>query len=213
MTQMRFRCRALRRSGATDVRVIAAASEGAARERLLAAGLEPLSIEAVGPSLFAGLGDLRLPRWRPGMSPPARPMMIAAALFASIPFTVAAGAWTLAAMAGGKAGRIAVSVAPTGRADLPYMSHAARADFAASLSRRPLGDVVLHLSAALPQNASLASMTRDRAGQIAITIDTPDPDQLRLAIADDRLLASLAEIGQSRTENGAIRVTLHGVLR
>lgn len=213
MTLARFRCRALRRSGVTEVRVIQAASEEAARERLLAAGLEPLSIEAMGPSLFDGLGGLRLPDWRPSITMPAGAGIVAICLLASIPLTVALGAWSLAALANGKIARLETAAAGSGRADQPYLSQAARQHFAVALSRPTISDIARRLAAVSPQNASLAFMSGDGKGRLTIGIDTPDPDRLRLAIVTDPLLASLSETAQTRTNDGAIRVTLQGMPR
>lgn len=213
MTLARYRCRALRRSGVTEVRVIQAASEAAARERLLAAGLEPLSIEAMGPSLFDGIGGLRLPGWRPSITAPPTAAIVAICLFASLPLTVALGAWSLVALANGKIARLETGAAGSGRADQPYLSQAPRQHFAAALSRPTVSDIARRLAAVLPQNASLAFMSADGQGRLTIGIDTPDPDRLRLAIATDALLASLSETAQTRTDEGAIRVTLQGLPR
>ena len=220
MTLVRFRCHALRRSGATEVRVIQAASEVLARERLLAAGLEPVRIEPMGPSLLDGVRDWRIPRWRLwraipvlGLEIPRRPATIALCLLASIPLLVAIGAWSLAAVAGGEARQLEAASTPTGRTDQPYLSSIARRELAAALSRPTIGDIVRRLSAVLPQNASLVRAASDTKGILTIEIDTPDPDRLRLAISGDPLLGTLSEAGQKRTEDGAIRVSLRGTPR
>lgn len=217
MTSSRFRCQALRRSGATEVRVIQAASADEARERLLAAGLEPVSIEEIGPSLFDGLRggvdiDWRLPRWRPRLSLPTRPGMIAACLLAAIPFITAIGAWMLAITTAHDVEQLQLGSSASAYAGKPYLSPATRRDLASAMSRPTIGGLIQRLSAAIPQSASIASVMTDAKGQLTIAVETPDPDRLRLAIAADPLLARLAETGQSRTDDGAMRVTLRGAV-
>ncbi|WP_347271422.1 hypothetical protein, partial [Rhizorhabdus histidinilytica] len=53
----RYRCVLLRRSGASEIRIVRAEDAAAARARLAAAGLDPVSVEPIGPSLLDRLGD------------------------------------------------------------------------------------------------------------------------------------------------------------
>jgi len=211
MTTPRFRCTALRRSGATEVRIVQAVSADAARERLIAAGLEPDSIEALGPSLIDGLSgrDWKLRHYLPTFSMPRRPAMLAIGLLASMPFTVAVGSWSLATLAATQNERLA-NASASSRIGRPFLSDSARRDLAGRMSRRTVSEIAARLFAVLPQNASINGVSSDADGRLKIEIDTPDPDRLRIALAVDPLLTTLSEEGQLRTDDGAIRVTLRG---
>lgn len=209
MSAGRFRCRALRRSGATEVRVVLAENEEAARDRLVAAGLEPISIEPIGPSLFSGMGGWRLPQWRlPRIATPRGPALIAIALLLSIPFTVAAGAWWQAreAMVQNQALQFRYG-RDSGKA---VLSQAERERLASDLSRRTIGDLVVRLAAVLPSDAMIHAAKDDGDYGLKIEIDASDPDRLRAALAADPLFAHLRETAQDRTESGTMRVTLEG---
>ncbi|ARR54207.1 hypothetical protein HY78_12540 [Rhizorhabdus wittichii DC-6] len=75
---IRYRCVLLRRSGASEIRIVRAEDAAAACARLAAAGLDPVSVEPIGPSLLDRLGDRiarggwRLPRWRRRCRPASR---------------------------------------------------------------------------------------------------------------------------------------------
>ncbi len=221
----RFRCVMLRRSGATEIRIVRAESIEAARAACEAAGLNPVSIDPIGPSLFDSLGETlalrewRLPRWRPtlpaGIALPSHPTLIAVALIlATVPITTALGAWSLTALNRWQANRVATAQAP---------AIAAYARVAAVESVRPRATAIMvaptitamvaRLRAALPEEAGLAGLSRDEGGALTIEVETPDPDRLRSALAADPLLATLRNSGQTMTDGGTIMVILQGQAR
>lgn len=209
MTSPRFRCRAIRRSGASEVRIVQAESEEAARARLIAAGLEPVSVEPIGPSLFAGISGWRLPAWRiPNLDVPRGPLLIALCLLLSIPVIVAAGAWWQASRAMAQNQTLQNRYGNDSQG--PMLSLAAREALAGDLSRPTVGDLVVRLAAALPADATIYAAGDDGEHGLKLEIDASDPDQLRAALAADPLFAKLLETGQDRTESGTIRVTLEG---
>ncbi len=210
----RFRCRTQRRSGATEIRVIAATSEEAARARLIAAGLEPVEIEPMAASLFDGLRarlatGVSLPDWDvPAIALPRGPHLIAAWLLLSIPVSVAIGSWLQVAMATAESDRLQARYRR--EADGPMLSMAARDDLARALSKPTIGNVVVRLAATLPADASVYAIGDDDQRGLRIEIDTSDPDRLREALKVDPMIGRLREIGQVRTEQGMIRITLQG---
>jgi hypothetical protein len=220
----RFRCVALRRSGVTEIRIVHAADEAAARARLIAAGLDPVSVEAIGPSLFdmiwARLGagrEIALPAWRPrlpALDVPRRAWRIAGLALASIPVSVAILSWGLVLVADLQAGRIATREAGAiARARTQMLGEAARAVVAPAMTAAPVEAIVGRLAAILPADSGLASVARDQAGALAIEIDTPDPDRIRPLLATDPIFGVLRETGQAPTDEGTIRVTLEGGAR
>ncbi len=210
---IRFHCRAIRRSGATEIRIVTAPSAEAARKRLLAAGLEVVSIDPVGPSLLARLPSLPRPRWRlPGWParlprPSRRDWLVTGALLASIPVSVALAAWSLTLVTHLRSERLARDLAPRIAAETALR---ARAAIAPLMAGPTIGALALRLATVLPDEAGLHAMARGADGVLTIEIDTPDPDRLRPALAADPLLAGLDEVGQAPTDDGAIRVTLRG---
>lgn len=220
-----YRCVLLRRSGVSEIRIVRAEDAAAARARLEAVGLNPVSIEAVGPSLFDRFGERvanggwRLPRGRPAwparLSRPTGTILAAAVLIlATIPVTTAIGAWGLAGIDRWRAARIARGQAPAIAAYARVAAvERARADVAAVMAVPSLSGVVARLRAALPEEAGLAAMGIAEDGALTVEIETPDPDRLRGALAADSLLGSLRETGQTRTDGGTIRVVLAGRVR
>jgi hypothetical protein len=222
----RFRCVALRRSGATEIRIVHAADEAATRARLIAAGLDPVSVEAIGPSLFDTLaaklrarGRIAAPAWRPRLALPVpdvprRAWRIATLALVSIPVSVAILSWGLVLVADLQAGRIATREAGAiARARTQMLGEAARAVVAPAMTAAPVEAIVGRLAAILPADSGLASVARDQAGALAIEIDTPDPDRIRPLLATDPIFGVLRETGQAPTDEGTIRVTLEGGAR
>lgn len=219
---IRFRCVTLRRSGANDIRIVQAADADAARARLIAAGLEPISIEALGPSLFERLFrhdgvrgtsiKARLSAWRLPRIDVSRPLPIGAMLaLATIPFTIAAGSWGLTFAIGWRADRLADRAAPQIAAWRAHQRvEAARARAAPIMAGPAASAVLTRLAGILPADTGLASIGRDEAGMLTIQIDTPDPDRIRPILGADPLFGALRETGQAATDDGAIRVTLKG---
>jgi hypothetical protein len=217
----RFRCVMLRRSGASDIRVIRAESEEAARAQLAAAGLDPVSVEPIGPSLFdrlrerIGEGGLRLPAWRPDLPPFSRDLWWPALLIlATIPVTTALGAWTLAGITRWQIHQLRQQEAP---ALAVYRSAAAieraRPRAEAAMAAPALTSLASRLSAVLPEDAGLAGIALDDTGVLSVEIESADPDRLRTELAKDPLLGSLGETGQAMTDGGTMRVSLKGRIR
>lgn len=217
----RFRCVLLRRSGATEIRVVRAADAGAARAMLEAAGLNPVSVEAVGPSLFDNLGERlggrwSLPRWRPrwprGTAAPPRTVLIGAGLIvASIPFTTAIAAWGLTALNHLQAQRLGQRALPALAAYRRAAAiEAARPHVATTIAAPTVSETTARLAAALPAGAGLVSLSRGDGGELTLAIETPDPDSLRPALAADPGLGGLREVGQTMTDGGTISVTFRG---
>lgn len=216
----RYRCVMLRRSGASEIRVIRAESEAAARAQLAAMGREPVSVEPIGPSLFDSLyervtaGGRRVPRlqWRPSLRIPPRDIWWPALLIlATIPFTTAIGAWTLTGIERWRTARLAERERPAiARAIRAIMAEEARRSTQSVMAAPALSSIVARLRGALPDEAGLAAIAISDDGALTIDIETPDPDRLRGALAADPLLGALREFGQSRTGGGTIRVSLKG---
>lgn len=220
----RFRCVMLRRSGTTEIRIVRAESIEGARATCAAAGLNPVSIDPVGPSLFDSLGETlkrgewRLPGWRPAIPAitlPPRPIMIGVALIlATIPVTTAIGAWGLTAINRWQASRIASAQAPAIAAYAQVVAiENVRARAATIMAAPTVTAMVARLRAALPEEAGLAGLSLDEDGAITIEVEAPDPDRLRTALAADPLLAGLRNSGQTMTDGGTIMVILQGRAR
>lgn len=214
----RYRCVMLRRSGASEIRVIRAENEGSARAQLAAMGREPVSVEAIGPSLFDSLGERlasagwRLPRWRPAW--PRDIWWPVLLILATIPISTALGAWTIAGFTHWRAYSLSHHAAPALAAYARTAAiERARPQVEAVMAVPSLTSLVARLSAALPADAGLGGMMLDEAGALTIEVETADPDRLRTALAGDPLLGSLRETGQTRTDGGTIRVVLMGRIR
>lgn len=213
----RYRCVMLRRSGATDIRVVRAEDEAAARAILTAQGLAPVSVEAIGPSLFDALRgrlttrEWTLPRWAP---PPRGALVGSALILATIPVSIAIGSWALAGITQLRITRLHSSAAP---ALSTYARAAAiedaRSTVEAVMAGPSLSALADRLAAGLPDDAGLVSLTMLPEGQLIVEIETPDPDRLRSALDADPLFGSLGETGQKRTDGGTIAVSLKGRVR
>jgi len=213
----------LRRSGASDIRIVRAEDEAAARAQLAAAGLDPVSVEAIGPSLIDSLGERirsggwRLPRRKLAWPAPFRdirfPDRLPALLLilATIPFTTAIGAWTLTGIERWRSAALAErEAAAIRRAMGAALAEQARGSAEAAMAIPSLGSLAARLRTHLPAEAGLSAMALDERGVFLVEIETPDPDRLRSAFAADPLLGSLREVGQARTGGGTIRVSLNG---
>ena len=213
----RYRCVMLRRSGATDIRVIRAEDEAAARGMLAAQGLDPISIEAIGPSLFDALRERsrrpiwRLPRWTPLAG---NNLLVVGLILATIPVSTAVGAWVLTGLTEWRIARLQDQAAPALAAYArAAATEDARATVEAVMTGPPLSALADRLAATLPDEAGLVGMTMLPEGDLLIELETPDPDRLRSALAADALFGTLGEKGQKRTEGGTIAVSLKGRLR
>lgn len=221
----RYRCVMLRRSGASEIRVVRAEDEAGARALLAAAGLYPVSVEPIGPSLFDSLGEhiarggWRLPRWRPAwptriVRPSATALTGVALILSTIPVTTVIGAWGLAGIDRWRAARIAKRQAPAIAAYAQVAAvERARDDVEAVMAIPSLSGLVARLHAALAADTGLATMVLAESGELTIELETPDPDRLRTALAADPLLGSLRETGQRMTDGGTIAVVLTGRVR
>jgi hypothetical protein len=218
----RYRCVLLRRSGASEIRIVRAEDAAAARARLAAAGLDPVSVEPIGPSLLDRLGDRiarggwRLPRWRPALPsgvalPAGRVRAIALLALATIPLTTALAAWGLAGFDRWQAARLARREAPALAAYARgAATETARIRIDAVMAAPPVSALADRLRAVLPEEAGLAGMELAEGGELTVEIETPDPDRLRPALAADPLLGALREVGQAMTQGGTMRVMLRG---
>lgn len=217
----RFRCVMLRRSGTTEIRIVRAESVEAARAICEAAGLNPVSIDPIGPSLFDSLGETlkrgerRLPRWRFALPAvialPRNIWWPALLILATIPVSTALGSWALVGLTRWQADQLSQDSAPLLSAYARVAKiESARPRVEAVIAAPSLTSLVARLSAALPEGAGLASLTLDEQGLLTIEVETSDPDQLRVSFASDPLLGSLRNTGQSMTNGGTIRVILKG---
>lgn len=84
-----------------------------------------------------------------------------------------------------------------------------RDQFRRAVRRPTLGVTVDRLSRALPQDAQIVRASRAADGSLSLQIATPDPDQLRAALRQDRQFASLRDVGQERGVAGML-VSLRG---
>lgn len=216
----RFRCRSLRPGGAIDIRVITAESEEDVHARLVAMGLEKITIEMVGPSLLQTLASRLakrppLPRSVPNFKCPvisSRVRMISICLVASIPVSIAVGAWSMTFVARQDAQKLAQAAALNIDARREaILAEEARPVTSRLLAAPSISDLIQRLSATLPAGDTVADAARDAHGILTIDIETIDPDELRRALARDAKLAKLRETGQSATDRGTMRVTLRGM--
>ena len=219
----RFRCAALRRGGATDIRVVYAANAEAARDRLIAAGLEPMTIEPVGPSLSDRLAAklrtrlraLRGPAPRPvapavgpDRQPISKPLLAAAALLAAAGITAMLGSWTLALATMWQTQQV---LRESRGAIARY--HDMISDERAKALARPVmtsagpTEILGRLATILPAETGVVAAGRDPAGVLRVELETADPDQIRPILARDPLFRSLREAGQAQTGDGTLRVT------
>ena len=225
----RFRCAALRSSGATDIRIVHALNADAARERLIAAGLEPLTIEAVGPSLTQRLAGRLHDTWRhfrvrqdqiapPGATADATPILklllpIARWLMAGC-LALMLGTWSLVLITMGWTGHVRREQAAAIASYRDHVTDARIRTLAQSAMLAPsLTETLGHLAAILPAETSLSAATRDRTGALWIELDTSDPDLFRPILVDDPIFRSMKEVSQVQTNEGTIRITWKGVPR
>lgn len=220
---IRFRCEALRPSGATDIRVVHASSIEAARDRLIATGLEPVTIQPIGPSLLARVSALsgerirRLRDVRPALLPQrttlpfaVSPLWPAALLWlAATSSAVMLGAWGLAFATQWQAERVMRNnSAAIARYHMVESTERVRS-FAAPITAAPgISEVLGRLAALLPADTGLVEARRDSAGKLSIILDTPDPDRIRPVLAKDPLFRTMRDVGQVQTDEGTMRVTL-----
>ncbi|ATE63527.1 hypothetical protein [Rhizorhabdus dicambivorans] len=218
----RYRCVMLRRSGASEIRVVRAEDEAAARAQLAAKGLEPVSVEAIGPSLLDALREKkpalpgwRLPRWNiPRLRVPQQGLIAAGLILATIPVSTALGAWGLTALTRWQAHRLAQREAPAlARYERVALVEGSRRHVMAVMTSPPVSAVVVRLARLLPPDTGLAAVSLDEGGALVIEVETPDPDALRGALAADPLFAGLDEVGQTRTDEATLQVTLKGAIR
>jgi hypothetical protein len=218
----RFRCVMLRRSGTSDIRVVRAPDAATARTMLEARGLQPISVEAIGPSLLdAVVQKLRRSWHRRSWQPSAASheawrvtaWRIALMLFV-LPVATAGVAWIWT-------GVDRLRVAWIERREAPLLAAQARLETVERTRHGvqrvagvpPLSAVAAQLAATLPEDAGIESLSLTPEGELLVDIVTPDPDVLRSALAADPLLAALGERSQSRTDAGTIRVGFEGRLR
>lgn len=209
----RYRCVMLRRSGATDIRVVRAEDEDAARAMLAAQGLDPVSVEAIGPSLFDALRERE---WTlPKIHLPRRGALLSVALvLATIPISTAILSWTLAGVTEWRIARLQAQEAPALAAyQRASATEAARTRMEAVMTGPTLIALADRLAVTLPDDAGLVGLTMLPEGELIVEIETPDPDALRGALQADPLFGSLGETGQKRTEGGTIAVSLKGRVR
>lgn len=219
---IRFRCVMLRRSGSSDIRVVRAPDAAAARAILEARGLQPVSVEAIGPSLLDAVaqklrGGWHLPLPRAGGASErswADTAWRTALLLSVIPVVTAGIAWSWTGVDRLRALWIERREAPllVAQARLERVERT-RHGVERVAAVPPLSAVAEQLAAALPDDAGIESLSLTPEGELLVEIVTPDPDALRSALAADPLLASLGERSQSRTEAGTIKVGFEGRLR
>jgi hypothetical protein len=229
---IRFRCAAIRRSGATEIRIIYATSVDAARDRLIAAGLEPATIEPAGPSLSdrlitrlrQRLLDVRYPAARAAVPntdtpiPRARSVskwvLTTLSLLATASATLMISSWTLLIFTRWQAEHVLQQNAAAIARYQDRMS-----DERIKMAARPAmtlpgpTEILGRLAAILPSDTGLAAATRDPQGVFRIELETSDPDQIRPIFASDPIFRSMKETGQKQTGEGTIHVTWTSALQ
>lgn len=225
-TLIRFRCAAIRRSGATEVRIIYATSAEAARDRLIAAGLEPATVEPVGPSLsarlaarlrarFQNVGHPIAPALAPRMEfPPsdtkseASRLLTTASLLATAFTVLMIGSWTLFLFTRWQSDHV---LRQKGEAIAGYQDRMSdeQIRLAARTAMTSPGptEILGRLAAILPSDTGLVAAARDPQGALRIELETSDPDQIRPIFAQDPIFRSMKETGQTQTNEGTIHVT------
>lgn len=215
----RFRCAALRRGGATDIRVVYAPNAEAARDRLIAAGLEPMTIEPVGPSLSDRLAAKLRTRLRGRARPVApaagqhrqpisKPLLAAASLLATAGITAMLGSWTLALATMWQTQQVLrESRGAIARYHDRISDERARALARPVMTSAGPTEVLERLATILPGEAGVVAAGRDPAGVLRVELETADPDPIRPILARDPLFRSLREAGQAQTGDGTLRVT------
>jgi len=219
---IRFRCAALRRSGAFDIRVIYADSADVARDRLIAAGLEPVTIEPIGPSLSSRFTEKLSEEFRslrrrsaqstvstePRRQLTARPLLAMASLLAIAIFTLMIGSWALVLGTRWQTHQIMRESAASMARYRELISDERDRALARPVMTAPgATEVLARLAALLPADTGLEAAGRDREGVLWLELEAPDPDQIRPLLARDPLFRSLQEVGQERTGQGTMRVT------
>lgn len=156
------------------------------------------------------IGRAALARMTRGIPDAARDGLILALLGTAV---IAVAAWAaIASLAAFEHHRYAQRVAATAperaaidRAD----ADARRRASARALPAPPMpGPTMMRLARALPSDARLAWVALGSDGAIEVAIDAPDPDLLRMALANDALLGRLHERDQRVRPDGRIRVLL-----
>ena len=215
---IRFRCVGMRRSGATEIRILQAAHADDARARLIAAGLEPVTIEAAGPSLSNRLltkfAAFPAAGWHWPVATRARLRhlgLLAVLSLVMTCFITAIGVWIAVAATNWQASRIAArSGAAIARHRDIVIAERIRAAAATAMTTASVSERLDRLAAILPRDAGLIAAERDPAGQLILELEAPDPDQLRPALLHDPLFGSLREIDQASTDRGGLRITYKG---
>lgn len=85
---------------------------------------------------------------------------------------------------------------------------AAAAELRDAVRQPALVATLERLARTLPDDARLVSAERDASGALKVEISTSDPDLLRGALRRDPLFAGLREVGQRRTPDARVVVTL-----
>jgi hypothetical protein len=214
----------LRRSGATDIRIVYAANPDAARDRLIAAGLEPVTIEPVGPSLSSRLvarlqDQLRRMANRTAHRSAApraaattqkhvsNPMLAAACLLATASVTLMLGSWALTFVTIWQTNRILREGAePIARYQHRVSDERARTLARPAMTEPGPSEILGRLAVLLPSDTGLVSAARDSGGALRIELDALDPDQIRPILTGDPLFRSLKEVSQAQTSEGKMRV-------
>jgi len=122
---------------------------------------------------------------------------------------VMVGSWSLVLVTGWKAERImrreAVSL---GSYHERLAKERVRRGAAPVMTAPAITEVMERLAGILPPNTGLAEAKRDAAGVLTIVLETSDPDQIRPMLARDPLFRSMRDIGQARTDQGTMQMTL-----
>jgi hypothetical protein len=137
----------------------------------------------------------------PAVQAGKRAWWIAAAvalLIATGPIATILGANLAAASARAETERLREQAAP--RVAAEQAAARDRAELVALLRRPGLGATVEALARALPPEASLVRVERNRAGLLEVDVTAPDPDRLRAALRREPALARLRDAGQQRGE-------------
>lgn len=171
--------------------------------------VRPSLFEQVGWALRRAVAKRSIP---PGEGPTTaqgaatdRTGLVVALLLVGAPVFTWAGAALMARSAWNDAGRLDEQAAPVLRARRD--ADAARRILSDAWQRPGVGSVVERLAVALPPDTSILRLERDRRGELALEVATPDPDPVAAALRRDPALTNLRTVEQTRGD-GAMRVVL-----
>lgn len=168
------------------------------------------------PPILAEVGDRHIllrPRTGGGLAIPT-PWIIAAGILLSTPLFALLALSLLVAAKRSEVATLQQDVAPK-----IAMERAIRARYDAAraldrIVRLPTLSGLIHdLAERLPDNASVHDLALSSDGTLSMTVEAPDPDTIRPALAADPHFSNLHELDQSTTGQGSFLIHYQGKLR